>query len=78
MNDPLQALLNFITEIEQLNAPYRLSVARPDAVMVEVAVPGERWEIEFFATGEIEIERFRSTGQISGSDTLPELFKLLK
>lgn len=30
------------------------------AVMIEVAVPGERWEIDVLASGEIEVERFRS------------------
>jgi hypothetical protein len=30
--------------------------------MVRAIVPGQRWEIEFFADGEIEIERFVSTG----------------
>ena len=30
------------------------------AIMIEVAVPGERWEIDVLANGEIEVERFRS------------------
>lgn len=30
------------------------------AVMIEVAVPGERWEIDILANGEIEVERFRA------------------
>lgn len=30
------------------------------AVMIEVAVPGERWEIDVLANGDIEVERFRS------------------
>ena len=30
------------------------------AVMIEVAVPGERWEIDVLANGEIEVERFRT------------------
>jgi hypothetical protein len=30
------------------------------AIMIEVAVPGERWEIDVLANGEIEMERFRA------------------
>jgi hypothetical protein len=30
--------------------------------MMSVAVPGERWEIEFFDDGRIELERFVSQG----------------
>lgn len=30
------------------------------AVMIEVAVPGERWEIDVLPSGEIEVERFRA------------------
>jgi hypothetical protein len=30
------------------------------AVMIEVAVPGERWEIDVLASGEVEVERFRT------------------
>ena len=30
------------------------------AIMIEVAVPGERWEIDVLPNGEIEVERFRT------------------
>jgi len=30
--------------------------------MISVALPGERWEIEFFEDGHIELERFVSQG----------------
>jgi hypothetical protein len=42
--------------------------------MVEVAVPGERWEIEFHEDGEIGVERFVSAGGVQSSDTLNDLF----
>lgn len=29
--------------------------------MVLIAVPGQRWEVEFFVDGHVEIERFVST-----------------
>ena len=35
--------------------------------MFQAAVPGERWEIECFRDGHIELERFRSNGKIERS-----------
>jgi hypothetical protein len=49
-------------------------VARPEALTVHVAVPGERWEIEFTEAGEVEIEIFRSDGHIYGSGNLDDPF----
>ena len=43
-------------------------------VVVIVAAPGERWEIEFFGDGSVEIEKFISTGEITGAESLGELF----
>jgi hypothetical protein len=54
-------LLGFLDRLEESKLHYRLAHVR-DSIMVEIAVPGERWEIEFFDSGEIEIERFISTG----------------
>ena len=42
--------------------------------MVNVATPGERWEIEFMATGQVEVEIFKSDGSIFGKEVLSELF----
>lgn len=41
--------------------------------MVEVAVPGERWEAEFFADGEVAVEVFRSAG-MEGEEALARLW----
>ena len=43
--------------------------------MVGVTIPGERWEIEFMADGEVEIEVFHSTGEIHDFSMIDELFK---
>jgi len=77
MSALLQEVLGFVAELEQRNAAYKLSVVRPEAILVEVAVPGERWEVEFYASGEVEVERFRSSGDIGGVDALDELWDLL-
>ena len=56
----LTKLLNFLDSLENVKIHYRLSHVR-DSLMVEIDVPGEKWEVEFFDNGEIEIERFVST-----------------
>jgi len=41
-----------------------------DSILVEVAVPGQRWEIEFMADGTIQIEKFFSDGKIENEVNL--------
>jgi hypothetical protein len=41
--------------------------------MMSVALPGERWEIEFFDDGRIELERFVSQGVVEPLDVPTEL-----
>jgi hypothetical protein len=40
--------------------------------MLQLTVPGERWEAEFFEDGTIEVERFVSTGRVEQGPTLLE------
>jgi hypothetical protein len=70
-------LLKFLEQLEVEKIWYRLGRVR-DAIMVEVAVPGERWEIEFFADGVVEVERFISPGRIEGEEAIAELFARYK
>lgn len=41
--------------------------------MVEVTLPGERWEVEFFENRDPETEVFVSDGTIHGPEKLAEL-----
>ena len=66
-------LLTFLSSLEDRKISYSLNHVREDAVMVEVAVPGERWEVEFLADGSVDVERFVSTGTLCGEDALGEL-----
>jgi hypothetical protein len=50
-----------------------LAHQRDNAIMVIVAVPGERWEVEFCEDGSVEVERFISNGEIAGEAALSEL-----
>jgi hypothetical protein len=54
----LENLLAFLRKLDQHKVFFRLSRPRDEAIMVEIVVPGERWEVEFFADGHTEIEVF--------------------
>jgi hypothetical protein len=68
-------LLSFLNELRRGKIHYRLDQHRDDAIMVEVAVPGERWELEFLDDGSVEAEVFRSDGTIHDSSALDDLLR---
>ena len=70
-------LHDFLRELDETRTYYRLTSVRDGADMVEVALPDERWEIEFFDDRDPEIEVYRSDGQIFGPDKLAELRGLI-
>jgi hypothetical protein len=42
--------------------------------MIEIAVPGQRWEVEFMSDGTIEIEKFITENKIFDERELEILF----
>lgn len=54
----------FCRELEKRHVTYELRIVRDEALMLSVAVPGERWEMEVFDDGRIELERFISQGVV--------------
>jgi hypothetical protein len=78
MTDQLQTksglgkALDLLDQLEKLKIWYRLEKVR-DALMILITIPGERWEVEIFEDGHIEIERFVSDGKITNETTLDEL-----
>ena len=70
----MDRLLDFLNKLEENHIYYRLNKVR-DAIMVEVAIPGERWEVEFLRDGSIEVEKFITTAEIMGPSALDALFK---
>ena len=72
--EPYSDLLSFLTRLESAKIHYTLEHNRGEAVMISIAVPGERWEVEFMRDGSVEVERFISTGAIEDRNLLDELF----
>jgi hypothetical protein len=66
--------LTVLRRLEAARLQYRLEQTHHDAIAIEVVVPGERWEIEFLETGEVEIEIFRSNGEILDAQALDDLY----
>jgi hypothetical protein len=62
-----------LAELDQRHVPYQIQVVRSGALMVSVAIPSERWEIEFFDDGHVEVERFTSNGVEEVIDVIPKL-----
>lgn len=70
----MEKLLNFLAELKQRKIYHELTCVRQEAIMVCVDVPGEKWEVEFFADGNVEIEIFRSNGVIEDEQSIERLF----
>lgn len=68
-------LLEFLRRLRASHLHFSLDIARDDAVMVTVIVPGERWEVEFLQDGQVDVERFTSDGTILDRSALEELFR---
>jgi hypothetical protein len=68
-------LTQFLQQLDAEQIYHSLSHHREESVMVNVAVPGQRWEVEFFVDGSVEVERFVSAGDILGAEALVDLFE---
>ncbi|UUY02034.1 hypothetical protein LRS13_15070 [Svornostia abyssi] len=64
----------FTARLEGAAISYRVDNVRPGSTMFCIAVPGERWEVEFLEDGTSDIEIFRSDGTILGKEALDVLF----
>jgi hypothetical protein len=71
----LRDLLDLLRRLDAAHIRYRLANPTENAVMVEVAVPGERWEIELHADGEIGVEVFASALGVQGAEKVEDLFR---
>jgi len=69
------SIIDFLNQLESRSIYYRLNKIRECSILVEVAVPGQRWEIEFMEDSTIEIEKFISDGQYYDKNEIETLFK---
>jgi len=69
----LNDINKFLNILDENNIYYRLNKIRPEGIVIEVAVPEQRWEIEFMEDGTVEIEKFISDGSFHGKEELKVL-----
>jgi hypothetical protein len=70
----MEKIIEFLDKLEDVKIYYKLNKVR-EAIMVEIAVPGERWEVEFMGDHTVQVERFKSDGNIKDESELEILFK---
>ena len=75
-SDVFPRFVGFLAQLEVAGISHHIDAVRPDSLMVTLAVPGERWEVEFMADGSIEVEVFRSDGNIGGPEQLERLLEV--
>jgi hypothetical protein len=71
--DPRWSLPAFLDRLTELHLSYTIGRYR-DSINVMVATPGDRWEVEFMDDGTIQVERFRSSGEMGDERWFDELF----
>ena len=76
--DRLKDINKFLNLLEENKTYYRLHKIRYESILVEVAVPGQRWEIEFMEDGTLVIEKFLSDGSLYDESELQNLFEQFK
>ena len=74
----LATLTGFLDRLDAADIHYSLQSVRENAVLVSVSIPGQRWEVEFMADGDVEVEVFKSDGDIQDFDAVDELFAAVK
>jgi hypothetical protein len=69
-------LYAFLDALDARRLHYEMARHREETIMVKVAVPGERWEVEFFEDGGVDVEVFRTmTSELEGPEALTRLLK---
>jgi hypothetical protein len=68
--DVFGRLLDFLNRLDTAHVHYTLGHTRPESVMVDISVPGWRWEAEFMLDESVEIERYQS---VAGVEDQPKL-----
>lgn len=64
--------LDFLNRLDRAHIFYMLSHTRPGSVMVDISLPGWRWEVEFLVDGSIDVERYRSVAGVENDPGLLE------
>jgi hypothetical protein len=65
-------LMEIIRALEEAQISFTVTRYRYDAISIRAVVPGERWEIDVLEDGDVDFERFVSSGHIAGEDEMKQ------
>jgi hypothetical protein len=65
-------MLDFLNRLDAARIHYTLLRTRLESLMVDISLPGWRWEVEFVLDGSPEVERYKSVAGAEGDPALPE------
>jgi hypothetical protein len=68
-------IISFISSLDKAKINYTIEYNRNDAISILAVVPGERWEIDFVSNGTVEVEIFKSDGELYDNSMLNNLFE---
>ena len=71
----LSELTNLLDRLDAADIQYTLSSVSEGAIEVGIDVDGEHWRVEFMDDGDVEIEIFKSDGQIFDYSVIEDLFE---
>ena len=71
----LSKLTSLLDRLDEAEIHYTLSSVSEGAIMVGIDASEEHWEVEFMNDGDIEVEIFKSDGQIFDLSILEDLFE---
>lgn len=75
MKEAFQHLMEILAKLEEKNIYYKLDMVSTehDRILIEIAISGERWEIEIDHESNVFIEKFFSDGTIYPEDELDKM-----
>ncbi len=73
-SDPMKQMFDFLDRLKESRIPFRLDISRARMILVDITLPGQRWEVEFAEDGDIDVEVFESQG-VESEERLEDLFR---
>jgi hypothetical protein len=71
----LHKVLQLLKRLDEAKIHYQLAHHQEDAITIEIALPGQRWEIDCYANGSTDVEILRSDGSVRDETAIEDLFR---
>lgn len=71
----LSELTDLLDRLDAAEIQYTLASVSEGSIVVGIDVSGEHWNVEFMDDGDIEVEIFKSDGQVFDHSIIEDLFE---